>query len=344
MSIHPRTSRPACLFAVLATALVLAGCSREAAPKVTPGGAPALTKVILQTDWYAEPEHGGFYQALVKGYYREAGLDVTIQQGGPNSMPAQKVVTGAVTFAIGRSDDVAIAYGRGIPVVMIGALMQRDPQAIMFHRESGIHSFKDLDGRNLMAVPGSTFIPLMEQTFHIKVAITPLDFGLSRFMADKNFVQQCFITNEPYYVRKEGADVGTLLLSETGFSPYRVWYAKRSFLTEHPDVARAFTAASIRGWREYVTGDPTEANALIASLNPKMDHEFIEYSLKAIKDFQLVTGDPAAGETVGQIRRDRIAHELKQMADLSQFDRPVAVDDFFDGSFLPAGIQAPAAK
>ena len=344
MFTEPRIPRPAFRVIACICTLLLAGCSRDTTPNAATDGAPALTKVILQTDWYAEPEHGGFYQALVKGYYREAGLDVTIQQGGPNSIPAQKIATGAVTFAIARSYDVAIAYSRGIPVVMIGALMQRDPQAIMFHRESGIRTFKDLDGRNLMAVPGSTYIPLMEQTFHIKVAITPLDFGLSRFMADKNFVQQCFITNEPYYVHKQGADVGTLLLSDTGFAPYRVWYAKRSFLKEHPDVARAFTAASIRGWREYVTGDPTEANALIASLNPKMDHEFIDYSVKAIKDYQLVTGDPAAGETVGQIRRERLDQELKQMAALGQFERPVTVDDVFDASFLPPDVQPAAAK
>jgi NitT/TauT family transport system substrate-binding protein len=335
--------RPSFHFGVVLAALLLAGCSRDAAPKTAPGGGPALTKVILQTDWYAEPEHGGFYLALVKGYYREAGLDVEISQGGPNSMPPQKVATGAATFAIGRSDDVAIACSRGVPIVMVGALMQRDPQAIMFHRESGIHTFKDLDGRNIMAVPGSTFLPIMEQTFHIKVAVTPLDFGLSRFMADKNFVQQCFITNEPFYVRKEGANVDTLLLSDTGFSPYRVWYAKKNYIAEHPDVVRAFTAASIRGWREYITGDPTEANARISSLNPKMDPDFMNYSLKAMQDFKLVTGDPALGEAIGQIRRERIEHELKQLAGIGQFERPL--DVVFDDRFLPAEAQpAGAAK
>ncbi len=341
MTIFRRLSPSATVF-ILLSALGLAGCSRDAAPKPAPGGAPTLTKVILQTDWYAEPEHGGFYLALVKGYYREAGLDVEISQGGPNSMPPQKVATGAATFALGRSDDVAIANSRGIPIVMVGALMQRDPQAIMFHRESGIHTFKDLDGRNIMAVPGSTFLPIMEQTYHIKVAVTPLDFGLSRFMADKNFVQQCFITNEPFYVRKEGAKVETLLLSDSGFSPYRVWYAKRSYIAEHPEVVRAFTAASIRGWREYVAGDTAEANARISSLNPKMDAEFMAYSVKAMQDFKLVTGDPALGESVGQIRRERIEHELKQMAGIGQFERPVTVDEVFDGRFLPPEAQ-PAA-
>jgi NitT/TauT family transport system substrate-binding protein len=328
--------RPGRLIGAATIVLALAGCSREATPPPAPGGKAPLIKVSLQTDWYAEPEHGGFYQALVKGYYRDAGLDVEIRQGGPNAVPPQRVATGIATFGMGRSDDVEIAVSRGVSITMVGALMQRDPQAIMFHRESGIRTFKDLDGRNIMAVPGSPFIPIMEQTFHIKVAVTPLDFGLSRFMADKNFVQQCFITNEPFYVQRAGANVGTLLLSETGFSPYRVWFAKQSFIAEHPDVVRAFTAASIRGWREYIAGDHAEADARIAALNPKMEPEFMEYSEKAMRDFQLVTGDPAHGEAVGQILRSRVEQQVKQLSDMGQLERPVTVDEVFDSRFLPA--------
>src|SRR5258708_1918181 len=117
---------------------------------------------------------------------------------------------------------------------------QKTLVTIMFHEESGIRTFKDLNGRNLMAVPGSYFIPIMEHTYGIKVAITPSDFGMSRFLADREFVQQCFLTNEPYYVRKQGAKVGVLVLSDTGFSPYRVWHARKDFVRDHPDVTQAF--------------------------------------------------------------------------------------------------------
>jgi NitT/TauT family transport system substrate-binding protein len=344
MANTPRFNRLGFYFSTALAALILAGCSRNARPAAAPDGAAQLTKVSLQTDWYAEPEHGGFYLALVKGYYREVGLDVEIRQGGPNAVPPQRVATGIATFGMGRSDDVEIAAGHGVPIVMVGALMQRDPQAIMFHRESGIHTFKDLDGRNIMAVPGSPFIPIMEQTFHIKVAVTPLDFGLSRFMADKNFVQQCFITNEPFYVQRAGANVGTLLLSDTGFSPYRVWFAKQSFIAEHPDIVRAFTAASIRGWRDYIAGDNAEADARITALNPKMEPEFMAYSEKAMRDFQLVTGDPAKGEAVGQIVRSRLEQQLKQLAEMNQLERPVTVDEVFDPRFLPAEVMPAGAS
>lgn len=338
-------SRIAWLLPAAAAALALAGCGEKAAAPPAPGAAPALTKVVLQTDWYAQPEHGGFYQALVKGYYREAGLDVTIAQGGPNSIPTQKVMLGAAQFAIGRSDDLMIAAGRGIPVQIVGALMQRDPQAIMFHKESGIRDFKDLDGRNVMAVPGAAWITITEKKYGIKLAITPLDFGLSRFLADKKFVQQCFITSEPYYVGQQGAEIGLLLLSETGFSPYRAWYTSRDFAKKNPAVVRAFTAASIRGWRDYMEGDRAEADARIGALNPKMLPAFIDYCVAAMKQHKLVFGDPAKGEALGRIDPVRLAGELKQLGDIGMIGEPVKLPEFFDPQFIAAATPAnPAAK
>jgi NitT/TauT family transport system substrate-binding protein len=289
---------------------------------------------VFQTDWYAQPEHGGFYQALVKGYYRAAGLDVEIRQGNPATRPQQVVATGQADIAMGRSDDVIIFASRGIPVVMLGGFMQRDPQAIMFHEESGIRTFKDLNGRNLMAVPGSYFIPIMERTYGIKVAITPSDFGMSRFLADKEFVQQCFLTNEPYYVRKQGAKVGVLVLSDTGFSPYRVWYTRKDFVRDHPDVAQAFSTASIRGWAEYVSGDRREADAKIASLNPKMEPEFMDFSVHAMQEYRLISGDPAAGDAIGRITRERVETEIRQLAGIGLLDHPVAPEDVFDARFV----------
>jgi NitT/TauT family transport system substrate-binding protein len=215
-----RISRYAQVVLGALAALVLSGCGEQRPAAAAPTQAK-LEKVILQTDWYAQPEHGGFYQAQVKGYYREVGLDVEILQGGPNAIPPQKVALGTAQFGVGRTDELIIAAARGIPVVVLAALMQRDPQGVMFHPESGIRDFKDLDGRNVMAVPGAAWLTLVQLKYGIKMSVTPLDFGLSRFFADKRLVQQCFITNEPFYIRQQGVDVGVLLLSEAGIDPYR---------------------------------------------------------------------------------------------------------------------------
>ena len=334
---NPAMNHRPLLFRLLSAAatLAFAGCGEKTAAPPAPGGPPALTKVILQTDWYAQPEHGGFYQAVAKGYYREAGLDVTIDQGGPNTMGGPRLLKGDIQFCIARSDDVIVTVARGLPVVMVGGYMQRDPQAIMFHAGSGIHGFKDLDGRNIMTTPAANFIPLMEKKYGIKISITPLDFGLSRFMADPQFVQQCFITNEPYYVRKQGAVIETLLLSDSGFSPYRVWFTSKKFAAEHPEIVRAFSAATIRGWRDYMEGDRTAANQLICAENKQMQPEFIAYSVAAMKEYKLITGDPAKGETYGQIRSARIAEQIRQLVEIGVLETPLKVEDVFDASFLP---------
>ncbi len=321
----------------LAAAFAFAGCARP--PPAAAG--PALFHVSLQTDWYAQPEHGGFYEALAKGYYREAGLDVEIRQAVPGQIVQQSVATAHADFGMGSSNDVLVAAGRGIPLVMVGALMQRDPQALMYHRASGIRSFKDLDGRNIMTLPGSPFIEVLEKIYGIKLSITPLDFGMDRFLRDPKFVQQCFVTNEPFYVRQRGADAEVLLISDSGFSPYRVWYTRRAFIDEHPDVVRAFTAASIRGWRDYSGGDHAAANALIASLNPKMEPAFMDFSVQAMQRYHLVTGDPAAGEGVGRISPARIARLIGQLAGIGMLDHPLRVEDVFDARFQP--VEAAAA-
>ena len=318
-----------------AVTLTLAGCGQKTEAPPAADGSKPLIKVTLQTDFYAQPEHGGFYQALAKGYYREAGLDVTINQGGPGTLGAPRLLKGDIQFCIGRSDDVIASVARGLPVVMVGALMQRDPQAIMFHTSSGIHGLKDLDGRNIMATPGANFIPILEKKFGIKISITPLDFGLSRFMADPQFVQQCFITNEPYYVRKQGAVIGVLPRSDSGFSPYRVWFTSQQFAAEHPEVVRAFTAASIRGWRDYLEGDRTAADKLIGAENKQMVPEFIAYSVGAMKEYKLPMGDAAKGETYGQIKPARIAEQIRQMLEIGVLEAPLKVEDVFDASFLP---------
>lgn len=286
-----------------------------------------LTKIVLQTDWYAQPEHGGFYQALAQGYYEEVGLDVEIIPGGPNALPVQKVAQGVADFAIGRSDEVIIAASRQVPVAIAGALMQHDPQAVLFHKESGITKFEDLDGKTIMANPGSAFIRIMEQTYDIDVNIMPLDYGMNRFLADKNFIQQCFITNEPYYVEKEGADAGTLLLSDSGFSPYRVWFTSRGFARAKPDIIKAFTEASIRGWNDYLTGDRTDANAMISANNPQQTPELMDYVANSMIENKLVSGRPENGEKTGLVTTERIQKQIEQLTEIEMLESEVKVED-----------------
>jgi len=298
-----------------------------------------LTKIVLQTDWYPQPEHGGFYQALAEGYYEAEGLDVEIIPGGPNSMTTQKVARGTAHFALGRSDDVIIAVSRGVPLMIAGALMQIDPQAIMFHKESGIEGFEDLDGKAIMTTPGAAFIDVMQRKFDINVSVIPLDYGMTRFLNDKNFIQQCFITNEPFYVRREGANPGMLLLNDTGFRPYRVFFTSRQFFKQNPEAVKAFTRASIKGWDSYLNGDRTKANAMIASLNPKMDEEFMAYAVNSMQENRLVSGYPERGEAIGLIRMKRLAEGIQQLSEVGMLEGEVLPEVIFDPVTLPESLR-----
>lgn len=310
---------------------LLYGCGGGEEPQETngPDAGPAPFRIVLQTDWYAQPEHGGFYQALAEGYYKEEGLEVAIVPGGPNTLATQKVAQGNAQFAISRSDEVIIGIDRGIPLVIVGALMQKDPQALMFHESSGIGTLSDLDGRSIMAGPGSAFLEILKLQYGVNFSVIPLDYGMSRFMADTSMVQQCFITNEPFYVEREGAKVRTILLSESGFNPYRVWFTTKSFVRKHPDVVAAFHRASIRGWREYLFGDRTRANGLIAAANPKMDEAFMDYVVGAILENKLVTGPLGNPSDIGTIDPMRIEEQIRQLNEINLIERVHDVEDVY---------------
>lgn len=312
------------LWILLGVVGLLAGCSKPAVV-IGPDGRK-LFPLIVQTDWYAQPEHGGFYQAVAKGYYREVGLEVSIAQGGP-SVSGIKLPTGRVQFGIGRGDDAIVQIARDIPVVIVAALMQHDPQALLLHKENPTNSFKELAGKSVMTVPGANWIAYVQQKYHIQFSVTPMNFGMAQFMADPNFIQQCFVTDEPFYVEKNGGHPKTLLLADSGFDPYRVIMGNADFVKAHPDITRAFVAATIRGWNDYMNGDPTLANAEIARRNLQMTPDFIAYTVKTMRTNRLIEGDPRKGEATGRLTRARLQALIDILEPMGVLDRHVTVED-----------------
>jgi NitT/TauT family transport system substrate-binding protein len=322
------------LLLILLGAVALApGCRK--AETVATGDQPARIKVRFQTDWFPQPEHGGYYQALAKGYYAEEGLDVEILPGGPNAQVMTGVAMQRAHLGMTNGDDVMVAISRGVPLKLVAAEMQRDAQGILYHRENPIRDLRDLDGRTIMAGAGSVWIQFVQQKYGIKFNLRPLVGDLARFMNDKTFIQQCFVTNEPFFARQRGAEVGALLIAHPGYEPYRVMFASNEFLAQNPDVVRRFVRASVRGWNDYLTGDPAPANALLQKLRPELTPEFFTYSILAMKDYQLVLGDPARGEKVGQLTRERLETQLRVLRELGVIERDVNVDDVATFDFLP---------
>jgi NitT/TauT family transport system substrate-binding protein len=313
--------------------LALSGCSKSAPAKAPEG---QLIKVTLQMDWYAEAEQGGYYQALAKGFYREAGLDVDIVNGGPGGFPLQKVAGGVADFALGRSDDVILAVGRGnLPLIIVGAYMEKDPQAVIVHDESPVKDFPDLAGRAVMVDPTSAWVTYLKAQYNMDFEIIPLNYGLSQFMADRNFIIQGFATNEPYFVKQHGVASRTLLIANSGYNPYRVIYSNSSFVHAHPEVVRAFVAATLRGWEDFLEGDPAPAKKIIFARNAAMTEDFIAFSTKALKDERFLRGNPALGEYLGLMTPKRMQEQVDIFIRLKTLSAPVALERFVTFDFVP---------
>lgn len=328
--------RSTLLLCAVAGVLLSASCAKRDA--VAPA-APGLVKVRFQTDWFPQPEHGGYYQALAKGYYAEEGLDVELIPGGPNAQVMTGVATGRAHLGMTNGDDVFVAVSRGLPLKAVAAEMQRDAQGILYHAENPIRELRDLDGKTIMAGAGSVWIELVQQRYGIKFNLMPLVGDLARFMNDPQYVQQCFVTNEPFFAEQRGAKVGALLIAHPGYEPYRVIFTSDVFLAEHPETVRKFVRASLRGWTDYLTGDPGPANALLRSLRPELSEEFLAYSIAAMNRYQLVLGDPARGEKMGQLTTERIATQLRLLRELGVCERDLRAEEVATLDFLP-----PAAR
>lgn len=310
------------------TAALAAGCGR---PPDSVTGGPSRehpVKLRFQTDWYPQAEHGGFYQALAKGYYREAGLDVEIIGGKPGFTAPQSVLSGLSDLAMMRSDDLIAMVARGLPLVIVGAYMEHDPQGVLVHADSTVKTFADINGHTLMAGPGQAWVEFIRRHYHIEFRMIPVAYGVAQFMADPDLVQQCFVTNEPYYVKLKGGTSRVLPLADSGYDPYRVIFTTTGFVREHPAALRAFVTTSHRGWVDFMNGDPTPAMKLIIQRNQLMSEPFVRFSLAAMKQFHLVDGDPARGERSGLMTRERLAEQSQALADLKLIPAPLAVDRF----------------
>jgi NitT/TauT family transport system substrate-binding protein len=295
-------------------ALALGGCARE-----QPASAgPAAFKMSVQLDWVAEPEHGGIYQALAKGYFRDAGLDVDVIQGGPNTFVVQKVATGQADIGESDSTTILIAQNQGLPLVQIGAVFQNDPSVLMLHADNPVRRFEDLNGKTIMARPEWAFLPYLRNKYHISFNIIPQSFSVGNFIVDRNFIQQGYYTAEPFYIVKGGAKYPKFLYAwDAGFDAYAVLFTNHGWAERNPGHARAFLAAYIRGWKDYIEGDPTPAHALMKRLNPHNTDEFLAFSRRMIVDEKLVVGRHSSDDSqIGRISRERFANQIRQLEEI----------------------------
>jgi NitT/TauT family transport system substrate-binding protein len=268
-------------------------------------GAGEAVKLRLITDWYPQPEHGGFYHALLAGYYKQAGLDVEIVPGGPNVFAYQRVAAGRGEFGMGNCDDILAANDRGIPVVAVGATMQHDPIGILLHDDDPVRDWPDLDGRSVSVTPGAPWFPFIVAKYHLgKTREVPATYSVGPFIKDSRYIQQCFITSEPFFLKQAGVKSRVMLISSSGYDPYRLFFTRRDILEKHPDWVGAFTLASLKGWRDYLES-PDKVHARLRELNPELNPERMMFSHDALVSGRFIYGDPAKGDLQGHFTAAR---------------------------------------
>jgi len=256
--------------------------------------AQPLPKIILATDWFAEAEHGGFYQAIAEGTYRKYGLDVEIRMGGPQVNGLQLLAAGQLDIAMADALQVMSAIEQSVPVVAIAATFQKNPTVIIAH--PGVRRLEDLKGKPIAigAASNTTFWPWLRQQYHFTDdQKRPYGFSVQPFLADPALSQQGFVTSEPFSIEKGGVRPTVFLLADFGYPPYSETLAvTRKTLAERRDALERFIRASAEGWKSYLA-NPAPGNALIKQANPQMSDELLAYGVAKLKEYAIVTGGDA---------------------------------------------------
>jgi NitT/TauT family transport system substrate-binding protein len=258
---------------------------------------PALAqdKIVFATDWLAQAEHGGFYQAIAEGIYKKHGLDVTIRMGGPQVNGLQLLAANQIDVAMADGLQVLSAVEQAVPVVAFAATFQKNPTVIIAH--PGVKDLAALKGKPIAigAASNNTFWPWLKQKYGFTDGQKrPYGFSVQPFLADRNLSQQGFVTSEPFSIEKAGVDPVVFLLADLGYPPYsEVLAATRANLIRRTDALRRFVQASAEGWKSYLA-NPAPGNALIKKDNPQMGDDLLAYGVRKMREHGIVTGGNTA--------------------------------------------------
>jgi NitT/TauT family transport system substrate-binding protein len=334
ISISRRTALVAAAFAVPATlALSLA----------TP--ALAQDKVRFGTNWLAQAEHGGYYQAVADGTYAKAGLDVTIVPGGPQANNRLQLPVGRIDFFMGGNMIQSFAsVEQGIPTVVVGAIFQKEPQVLIAHPDQGFDKFEDLKKSPSIYVSKdglASYYQWMIADFGFsESSVKPYTFNPQPFLADKKAVMQGYLSSEPYAIEKAaGFKPKVFLLADSGFDTYSTLIETRTELVEkNPDLVKRFVDASITGWYNYLYGDNKAANALIKKDNPEMTDDKIENGIKLMKEYGIVDSGDTLTAGIGAMSDARMKSFFDKMVKAGVIKAGVDYKKSYTLQFVNKGV------
>lgn len=315
--------RPVLLLRAL-TAGVLAACL-AAAPSLAQEMESAkdkpqtLDKVSFGTNWVAEAEHGGFFQAVADGTYKKYGLDVSIVPGGPNDNNRMLLIAGKIDFFMAANTLMSFdAVANNVPLVSVAAIFQKDPQVFLTHPESRITKLEELKPLTLfVSKEGMTsyYQWLKSEYGFSNKNVRPYTFNAQPFIATASSAMQGYVTSEPFAVEKAaGFKPGVILLADNGFNTYSTLIEARvDTVQKKPDLVQRFVDASIIGWYDYLYGDNSAGNAMIKKLNPEMTDDLLAFSVRQMKDYGIVDSGDALKDGIGAMSDERVTNFFQKM-------------------------------
>jgi NitT/TauT family transport system substrate-binding protein len=261
-------------------------------------------KLTFQSNWRAQAEHGGYYQAVATGIYAKHGLDVTVRPGGPQINNPQLLVASAIDFSMGSDGFNGLNFVKNeIPLVVVASLFQKDPRVLIAHPGQGNDSLAAMKGKPILIASASrnNYWQFLRAKYgYTDDQIRPYTFNMAPFLADKSTIQQGFLTSEPLKAQQAGVKPVIHLLADNGYVSYATTLETRSQLVkERPDVVQRFVNATIEGWYSYMYGDRTAANALIKKDNPEMGDDQLAYSHAKMLEYGIVDSGDALKLGIG---------------------------------------------
>lgn len=312
--------------------------------------APALASaanmaVTFGTNWKAQPEHGGYYQAVADGTYAACGLDVTIAQGGPQVNNRALLLAGKIEFHMGGNLLQAFsAAEQGIPLRVVAASFQKEPQVLMSHPGQGLDTFEQLKNAEQYIIGNGGFqsyFKWMISEFGFDGGKrVPYTFNPAPFIANKKSVQQGYVTSEPFAVEREGGFKPNLfLVADYGFDTYSTTIeVMQDMIDKHPDAVKCFVDGSAKGWYNYLYGDNSAANALIKKDNPDMADDQMAFSVEKLKEFGIVDSGDTETLGIGAMKAERIQGFYNKMVKAGVTKGGVDISKMYTLDFVNKGV------
>jgi NitT/TauT family transport system substrate-binding protein len=299
----------------------------------------AADQVTFGTDWKAEAEHGGYYQAIATGIYQQHGLAVTLRQGGPQVNHAQLLAAGRLDFNEAPNSFVSLNYVKeNIPMVAVAALFQKDPSVLIAHAGVGNDSLAALKGKPVMISTDTRagwWLFLKAKFGYSDDQIRPYTFNVAPFLVDKNAVQQGYLTSEPFLIEQQHVEPKVFLIADAGYASYgSLIQTSRKLVEEKPELVQRFVDASIEGWYSYLYGDPAPANALIKQDNPEMTDALLTYARAKIKESGIVDSGEAETSGIGAMTDARWRDFFNVMAEQGLYPKDLDYKRGYTAQFV----------